>query len=93
MRALFMFLRVVAALISLSFVALGMLVIVLAVWLGWQPLRGVAHLGGVLGMAAFGALMLYVGGRGLREQGRMFLAWWGGLRREPTLPPARLVLR
>jgi len=93
MRALFMFLRVVAALISISFVALGMLVAVLAVWLGWQLPRSVAELAGVLGMAAFGALMLYVGGRGLREQGRMFLAWWGSLRRGPTLPPARLVLR
>jgi hypothetical protein len=93
MRALFLFLRVVAAMISLSFVALGMLVAVLAVWLGWQLPRSIADLGMVLGMAAFGVLMLYVGARVLREQGRMFLAWWGGVRHEPTLPAARLVLR
>jgi hypothetical protein len=93
MRALFMFLRVVAALISLSFVALGMLAAVLAVWLVWQLPRTGAALGGLFGMAAFGVLMLYLGTRVLREQGRMFLAWWGGLRRQPTLPPARLVVR
>lgn len=84
MRALFVFLRVVAAMISLSFVALGTLV--------WQLPRTGAELGGLFGMAAFGVLMLYLGTRVLREQGRMFLAWWAGLRREPTLPPARLVL-
>lgn len=93
MRALFMFLRVVAALISLSFVALGMLAAVLAVWLGWELPRTGAELVALLGMAAFGALMLYVGIRVLREESLMFFAWWGGPRREPTLPPARLVLR
>ncbi len=93
MRALFVLLRVVAALISLGFVALGMLAAVLAVWLGWQLPRSGAELGGLVGMAAFGVLMLSLGTRVLREQGRMFRAWWGGLRREPTLPPARLVLR
>ena len=93
MRALFMFLRVVAALISLSFVALGMLAAVLAVWLVWQLPRSGTELGALFGMAAFGVLMLYLGTRVLREQGRMFLAWWGGLRRQPTLPSARLVVR
>jgi hypothetical protein len=93
MRALFVFLRVVAAMISLSFVALGTLATVLAVWLVWQLPRTGAELGGLFGMAAVGVLMLYLGTCVLREQGRMFLAWWAGLRREPTLPPARLVLR
>jgi hypothetical protein len=93
MRALFILLRLVAAMISLSFVALGMLAAVLAIWLVWQLPRTGAELGGLLGMAVFGALMLYLGTRVLREQGRMFLAWWGSLRRGPTLPPARLVLR
>jgi len=88
-----MFLRVVAALISLSFVALGILAAVLAVWLVWQLPRTGAELGALSGMAVFGVLMLYLGTRVLREQGRMFLAWWAGMRREPTLPPARLVLR
>ena len=93
MRALFMFLRVVASLLSLSFVALGMVAAVLAVWLVWQLPHSGAALGGLLGMATFGVLMLYLGTRVLREQGRMLLAWWGGLRREPTLPSARLVVR
>jgi hypothetical protein len=93
MRTLFMFLRVVAALISLSFVALGILAAVLAVWLVWQLPRTGAELGALSGMAVFGVVMLYLGTRVLREQGRMFLAWWGGVRREPTLPSARLVLR
>ena len=93
MRALFVFLRVVAALISLSFVGLGMLSAVLAVWLVWQLPPTVGELGALFGMAAFGVLMLYLGSRVLREQGRMFLAWWNSLRREPDLPPARLVLR
>jgi hypothetical protein len=93
MRALFVFLRVVAAFISLSFVGLGMLTGVLAVWLVWQLPRTGAELGALFGMAAFGVLMLYLGTRVLREQGRMFLAWWGSLRRAPGLPPARLVLR
>jgi hypothetical protein len=93
MRELFMFLRVVAALISLSFVALGILAAVLAVWLVWQLPRTGAELGGLSGMAVFGVLMLYLGTRVLREQGRMLLAWRGGARREPTLPSARLVLR
>jgi hypothetical protein len=93
MRALFMFLRVVAALISLSLIALGTLVDAVAVWLGWPLPRDVADINMVLCMAAFGALLLYLGARVLREQARMFLARWGGLDREPTLPPARLVLR
>lgn len=88
-----MFLRVVAALISLSFVALGVLTAVLAVWLVWQLPRTGAELGALAGMAVFGVLMLYLGTRVLREQGRMFLAWWGSMRRVPTLPSARLVLR
>ena len=93
MRALFMFLRVVASLISLSFVALGMLAAVLAVWLVWQlPGNGTALVGAGT-MAALGVLILHLGIRVLREHGRMFLAWWGGLRRQPTLPPARLVVR
>lgn len=91
MRALFMFLRVVAALISLSFVALGVLAAALAVWLVWQLPHSGAALGGLLGMAMFSVLMLYLGTRVLREQGRMFFAWWVGLRRQPTLPMARLV--
>ena len=93
MRVLFVFLRVVAALISLSFVGLGMLAAVLAVWLVWQLPRTGAELGGLSGMAAFGMVMLYLGSRVLREQGRMFLAWWSRARRDPALPPARLVLR
>lgn len=93
MRALFMFLRVTASLISLSFVALGMLAAVLAVWLVWQLPHSGTALGGLFGMAAFGVLMLYLGTRVLREQSRMFLAWWGGLRSQPTLPTARLVVR
>ena len=93
MRALFMFLRVVAAMISLSFVALGVLAAVLAVWLVWQLPRSGTEIGALSGMAAFGVLMLYLGTRVLREQGRMFLAWWAGVRRGPTLPSARLVLR
>ena len=88
-----MFLRVVAALISLSFVALGLLAAVLAVWLLWQLPRTGAELGALSGMAVFGVVMLYLGTRVLREQGRMFLAWWGSVRRESTLPAARLVLR
>jgi hypothetical protein len=93
MRALFMFLRVVAAMISLSFVALGILAAALAVWLVWQLPRTGAELGALSGMAVFGVLMLYLGSRVLREQGRMLLAWWGSVRREPTLPSARLVVR
>jgi hypothetical protein len=93
MRALFVFLRVVASLISLSFIALGLLYAVLAVWLVWQLPRTGAELGGLVCMAGFGAVMLYLGARVLREQVRMFLAWWGGLRRERGLPQARLVLR
>jgi hypothetical protein len=93
MRALFLLLRIVAAMISLSFVALGLLAAVLAVWLVWQLPRTGAEIGGMFGMAAFGVGMLYLGTRVLREQGRMLFAWWGGLRRDPTLPPARLVLR
>jgi hypothetical protein len=75
MRTLFVLLRVVASLISLSFVGPGMLTAVLAVWLVWQLPRTGAELGGLFGMAAFGVLMLYLGSRVLREQGRMFLAW------------------
>lgn len=93
MRALFLFLRVVASLISLSFVALGLLYAVLAVWLVWQLPRTGAELGALVGMAGFGVVMLYLGTRVLREQARMFLAWWGSLRRERGLPQARLVLR
>jgi hypothetical protein len=93
MRTLFLFLRVVAAMISLSFVALGVLAAVLAIWLGWQLPRTGGELGALSGMAVFGGLMLYLGTRVLREQGRMFAAWWCSARRASSLPPARLVLR
>jgi hypothetical protein len=93
MRALFLFLRVVASLISMSFVGLGLLYAVLAFWLVWQLPKSGAELGGLVGMAGFGALMVYLGGRVLVEQGRMFSTWWHVTRRERDLPQARIVVR
>jgi len=93
MRALFVFLRVVASLISVSFVALGGLYAVLAIWLIWQLPHSGAGIAGLLGMAGFGVVMLYLGARVLREQARMMLSWWRAARRERVLPQARLVLR
>jgi hypothetical protein len=93
MRALFLFLRVVASLISMSFVGLGLLYAVLACWLVWRLPKTGAELGGLVGMASFGALMIYLGARVLLEQGRMFATWWLSTRRERYLPPARIVLR
>lgn len=93
MRALFLFLRVVASLISMSFVVLGTLYAVLAIWLVWQVPRTGFGVGGLIGMAAFGVLMLYMGARVLREQARMAVSWWRTARRERDLPQARLVLR
>jgi hypothetical protein len=92
MRALFLFLRVVASLISVSFVVLGSMSAVLAVWLVWQlPRAGTGAIG--LVMASFGALMLYLGIRVVREQARMYVSWWRSARRERLLPSARLVVR
>jgi hypothetical protein len=93
MRALFLFLRVVASLISMSFVLLGALYAGLAVWLIWQLPRTGAGIGGLIGMAGFGLVMLSLGVRVLREQARMALSWWRQARRERLLPQARLVLR
>jgi hypothetical protein len=93
MRALFLFLRVVASLISMSFVGLGLLYAVLAFWLVWQLPRTSAGLGGLLGMASFGALMVYLGARVLVAQGKMFTTWWLSARRARCIPEARIVLR
>lgn len=93
MRALFLFLRVVASLISMSFVGLGILYAVLAFWLVWQLPKNGAEIGGLIGMAGFGALMIYLGARVLIEQGRMFTTWWHVTRRERDLPQARIVVR
>src|ERR1041385_5159916 len=93
MRALFLFLRVVASLISMSFVGLGLLYTVLACWLVWQLPKSGAELSGLVGMAGFGALMVYLGGRVLIEQGRMFSTWWHVARRERDLPQARVIVR
>lgn len=90
---MFLFLRVVASLISMSFVGLGLLYAVLATWLVWQLPRTGAGIGGLLGMATFGALMVYLGARVLVEQGRMFATWWMSARRARCLPEARIVLR
>jgi hypothetical protein len=92
MRALFLFLRVVASLISMSFVGLGVLYAVLAFWLVGQLPRSSVGLGGLLTMATFGALLVYFGGRVLLEQGRMFATWWL-LARRARVPEARIVLR
>ena len=92
MRALFLFLRVVASLISMSFVGLGLLYAVLAFWLVGQLPKTGPQLGGLVGMATFGALMVYLGGRVLLEQGRMFTTWWLSVRRA-RVPEARLVVR
>jgi hypothetical protein len=93
MRALFLFLRVVASLISMSLVGLGVLYAVLAVWLICEMPRTGAGVGGLAGMAGFGLVMTYFGARVLREQGRMFVSWWRTVRQERGLPQARLVLR
>ena len=93
MRALFVFLRVVASMISMSFVVLGGVYAVVAIWLLWQIPRSSAEIAVLLGLAAFGLVMLYFGGRVLREQARMVLSWWRAARRERVLPQARMVLR
>ena len=92
MRALFLFLRVVASLISVSFVILGSMSAVLAIWLVWQLPRASTGLIGLV-MASFGALMLYLGIRVVREQARMYASWWREARRGRLLPSARLVVR
>jgi hypothetical protein len=84
---------VVASLISMSFVGLGVLYAVLAFWLVWQLPKTGAQIGGLIGMAGFGALMTYLGARVLLEQGRMATTWWRTARGARDLPQARVVLR
>ena len=93
MRAMFVFLRVVASLISMSLVALGALYAVLACWLVWQLPGSRTALTALVAMVGFGGLMIYLGARVLLAQGRMFAAWWQEARRARGLPEARLVLR
>lgn len=90
---MFVFLRVVASLISMSFVGLGLLYAVLAMWLVWQLPNTGASVGGLIGMAGFGALMVYLGARVLLEQGRMVATLWSTARRTRGLPQARIVMR
>jgi hypothetical protein len=91
MRAMFLFLRVVASLISLSFIALGASSAVLAVWLVGQLPRTGIEICALAGMAGFGAAMVYLGSRVLRELVRMAAGWWQMTRHAGALPRARLV--
>jgi hypothetical protein len=93
MRPLFLFLRVVALMLSIVFAALGLLHIGIGVWVVTTHFSLAALAGSLVVFAGFGGWMTYLGTRALVQQCRLAFEWWRMVQRERALPAAKIVLR